>query len=209
MTDNLLGASLADKNKWNSMDKTNNRCSLLRREIAVDGKPYRVEFDNCTVGAALSIKVNGKPVEVTLEKEPEFKKPFIIKVHGKPYLVELTRIDRQAPFSVKVNNTLLKVELKSTVKKMLVTPTSQASVVVQRPTKKISEEGVITAPMAGKIISVKVKKGDTVKSGDVLCTLEAMKMENEVTAPKNGIILEVTIQEGKTVNADDILIVIK
>jgi biotin carboxyl carrier protein len=71
------------------------------------------------------------------------------------------------------------------------------------------EEGVVTAPMAGKIISVRVKKGDSVKIGDVLCTLEAMKMENEVTAPKNGTIEEVAVQEGKAVNADDVLIVIK
>jgi len=56
---------------------------------------------------------------------------------------------------------------------------------------------------------VKVKKGDSVKMGDVICTLEAMKMENEVTAPKSGVVEEVMVQEGKTVNTDDILAVIK
>jgi len=177
--------------------------------MAVDGKPYRVEVDDCTVGASFSVKINDKMVEVTLEEEPDYKKPFTIKVHGKPYTVELTKIDRQVPFSVKVNNTLLQVELKSATKKMVAAPTSPTSVLIQRPTKKIVEEGVVTAPMAGKIISVRVKKGDSVKMGDVLCTLEAMKMENEVTAPKNGIIQEVAVQEGQTVNADDVLAVIK
>lgn len=182
---------------------------MLRREITVDGKPYRVEVDNCTVETPFSVKVNDKPVEVALEEEPGYKKPFTIKVHGKPYTVELTKIDRQAPFSIKVNNTVLQIELKSAAKTMVVPPTSPTSVLVQRPTKKIMEEGVVTAPMAGKIISVRVKKGDSVKIGDVLCTLEAMKMENEVTAPKNGVVEEVTVQEGQTVNADYILIVIK
>jgi len=182
---------------------------VLRREITVDGKPYRVEVDNCNLRAPFLVKVNDKPVEVTLEEEPDYKTPFIIKVRGKPYRVELTKIDRQAPFSVKVNNTVLQIELKSTAKKMVTAPTSPTSVLIQRPTKKIMEEGVVTAPMAGKIISVKVKKGDSVKVGDVLCTLEAMKMENEVTAPKNGVIEEVTVREGQTVNADHILIVIK
>jgi len=182
---------------------------VLRREIDVDGKPYQVEVDNCTVGAPFSVRLNDKSVEVALEEEPDFKNPFIIKVHGKLYTVELTKIDRQAPFSVKVNNTLLKVELKSTAKRMVSIPTSPTSVLVQRPTKKILEEGVVTAPMAGKIISVKVKKGDSVKVGAVLCTLEAMKMENEVTAPKNGVVEEVTVQEGQTVNAYDVLVVIK
>jgi len=181
----------------------------VRREIVVDGKPYRVQIDNCNVKEPFSVKVNDKPIEVALEEEPDYKKPFTIKVHGKPYIVELTKIDKQAPFSVKVNNTLLKVELKLTAKKITATPTSPTSILIQRPTKRIVEEGVVTAPMAGKIISVKVKKGESVKVGDVLCTLEAMKMENEVTAPKSGVIEEVTIQEGQTVNADDILVVIK
>jgi len=182
---------------------------VLRREIAVNEKPYQVEVNNCNLGAPFPVKVNDKAVEVALEEEPNYKKPFTIKVHGKPYTVELTKIDRQAPFTVKVNNLLLKVELKSTVKKIVVAPPSPMSVLIQRPAKKILEEGVVTAPMAGKIILVKVKKGDSVKAGDVLCTLEAMKMENEVTAPKNGVIEEVTVQEGQTVNADDVLVVIK
>jgi len=181
----------------------------LRREIAVDGKPYRVEVDDCNLGTPFSVKVNDKPVEVALEGEPDFKKPFYIKVHGKLYSVELTKIDRQAPFSVKINNTLLRVELKSTAKRTVAAPTSPVSGLIQRFAKKIVGEGVVTSPMAGKIISVKVKKGDSVKAGDVLCTLEAMKMENEVTAPKNGVIEEVTVHEGKTVNADDVLVVIK
>jgi len=182
---------------------------VLKREIAVDGKPYRVEVDNCTLGVPFSVKINDKPVEVALEEELDCKKPFIIKVHGKPYTVELTTIDRQAPFSVKVNNTLLKVELKLTTKKVVAIPVSATSILVQRPTKKIIEEGVVTAPMAGKIISVKVKKGDSVKVGDVLCTLEAMKMENEITAPKKGEIEEVKVKEGQIVNADEFLVVIK
>jgi len=181
----------------------------LRREIAVEGKPYRVEFNNCTVGAKVSVKVNDKPVEIVIEQEPNYKKPFTIKVHGKPYTVELPKITRQSPFSVKVNNTLLKVELKSTAKTMVATLASPAAMLIQRPTKKIAEEGIVTAPMAGKIISVKVRTGDSVKVGDVLCTLEAMKMENEITAPKNGVIQEVTVKEGQTVNADDILAIIK
>jgi len=187
----------------------NNGCVEVRREIVVDGKSYRVEVDDYNLGAPFSVRVNDKPVEVALEGEPDCKKPFTVKVHGKPYTVELTKIDRRAPFSVKVNNTLLNVALKWAEKKMAAIPMSPTSVLIQRPTKKIVEEGVVTAPMAGKIISIKIKKGDSVKVGDVLCTLEAMKMENEVTAPKNGVIAEVTVQEGQTVNTDDVLVVIK
>jgi biotin carboxyl carrier protein len=48
-----------------------------------------------------------------------------------------------------------------------------------------------------------------VKVGDVLCTLEAMKMENEITAPKNGKVEEVLAREGQAVNEGDVLATIK
>jgi len=180
----------------------------MKREISVEGKLYRVEVDECKVGAPFSVKINDKSVDVTLEKEPDYKEPFTIKVDGKAYSVELSKINRQAPFSVKVNNSSMKVELKSSVKTVVVAP-SPSSLLVRQPARRMVEEGVVIAPMAGKIISVRVKKGDSVKVGDVLCTLEAMKMENEVTAPRSGVVEEVMIQEGKTVNADEVLAVIK
>jgi pyruvate carboxylase subunit B len=63
--------------------------------------------------------------------------------------------------------------------------------------------------MAGRIISIKVKKGDQVKVGSVLCVLEAMKMENEIASPKNGVVEDVKVQEGKAVNEGDVLMMIK
>jgi len=63
--------------------------------------------------------------------------------------------------------------------------------------------------MAGKIISIRVKKGDPVKIGSVLCVLEAMKMENEITSTRNGVVEDVRVQEGKAVNESDILMLIK
>ncbi|UCB61520.1 MAG: biotin/lipoyl-binding protein [Candidatus Bathyarchaeota archaeon] len=62
--------------------------------------------------------------------------------------------------------------------------------------------------MAGKIVAVKVKKGDTVKSGDVVCILEAMKMENEIAATKTGRVQEVNVAEGTPVNDGEVLILI-
>jgi len=160
------------------------------------------------VGTPFTVKLNDEPVDVILEKEPDRQKTFTVKVRGKPYLVELAKIERQAPFSVKVNDVLLRVEFKSTGLKVAA-PASPMAVAVQKPSKKAFEEGVVAAPMAGKIIRVKVKKGDSVKVGDVLCTLEAMKMENEITAPKNGKIDEVMVKEGQAVNEGEVLVTIK
>jgi len=160
------------------------------------------------VGKPFSVELNDEPINVELEKEPDYKNPFTIKVRGKLYMVELSKINRHMPFSIKVNDVSLKVEMKSTALKMIA-PVSPTAMLIQKPSKRALEEGVVVAPMAGKIIAVKVKKGDSVKVGDILCTLEAMKMENEITASKNGIVDEVTVREGQTVNEGEILATIK
>jgi acetyl-CoA/propionyl-CoA carboxylase biotin carboxyl carrier protein len=62
--------------------------------------------------------------------------------------------------------------------------------------------------MTGKIVSVKVERGDQVKANQVLCIIEAMKMENEINASKAGVIKEVNVFEGSPVNEGDVLFVI-
>jgi biotin carboxyl carrier protein len=51
----------------------------------------------------------------------------------------------------------------------------------------------IEVPITGKIIEVNVRPGDKVKEGDVLCTLESMKMENPILSPADGTIIEVNV----------------
>jgi biotin carboxyl carrier protein len=69
-----------------------------------------------------------------------------------------------------------------------------------------SVEDEIHAPMPGIILEVNVSEGDTVKKGDFLCVLEAMKMENTLTAPRDGIIKSVNISKGETVDKGKLLI---
>ncbi|WP_206203388.1 MULTISPECIES: pyruvate/oxaloacetate carboxyltransferase [unclassified Thermococcus] len=74
------------------------------------------------------------------------------------------------------------------------------------PTPAPAGEGVVTAPMPGKILRILVKEGDQVKTGQGLLILEAMKMENEIPAPKDGIIKKILIKEGQTVDTGQPLI---
>lgn len=63
----------------------------------------------------------------------------------------------------------------------------------------------VTAPMPGTVLQVKVSQGQSVKKGDVICVLEAMKMENDIPAPCDGVIASVNVQKGASVNAGDVL----
>jgi acetyl-CoA/propionyl-CoA carboxylase biotin carboxyl carrier protein len=61
----------------------------------------------------------------------------------------------------------------------------------------------LESPLQGNMWKVKVKEGDTVEEGQLLCIIEAMKMENEITAHKAGVIAALPIEEGKPINAGD------
>ena len=67
-------------------------------------------------------------------------------------------------------------------------------------------DGRVKPPMPGKIVEVKVKEGQDVKEGDVLCVLEAMKMQNDLKSPMAGKVTRVHVQDGANVEATTILI---
>ena len=67
----------------------------------------------------------------------------------------------------------------------------------------------VKAPMAGKVIEVKVQVGDSVSEDDEVIILEAMKMEMPIVAPASGKVSEVKCQKGDSVAADDVLMVIE
>jgi len=182
--------------------------TLKEYRILINGKPFVIELVK-HVGAPFSVKVNDKPCEAKIESI-DYKAPFTVEMHEKVYKVELKKIDKKAPFLIKVNSIRFNVELETPARKILSKISEPSvSVVVKETVRKAVEEGAVTAPMAGKIVSVKVKEGDSVKLGEVLCVLEAMKMENEITAPKAGLIQEVRVSEGMPVSEGIVLVVIK
>lgn len=108
-------------------------------------------------------------------------------------------------YKVNVNGTSYEVEIE------LVSGESGASAPVkaQEPVKAAGEGEQVTSPMPGTILDVKVKVGDSVKKGQVLIVLEAMKMENEIMAGTDGTVTSVAVSKGASVTTGDMLLTIK
>ena len=67
---------------------------------------------------------------------------------------------------------------------------------------------VVKSPMPGNILKINVSQGQTVKEGDVLIVLEAMKMENEIVSTKSGTVAQIVVSKGAVVETDSPLVVI-
>lgn len=86
-----------------------------------------------------------------------------------------------------------------------------AAAPVAAPTPAPKATGVagavkVNAPMPGTILKINVTVGQTVKSGDSLCVLEAMKMENDIPAPQDGTVASIEVTKGSSVQSGDVLI---
>ena len=115
-------------------------------------------------------------------------------------------------YKVKVNCKVYEVEVESVseVAGTIQTPVQQTPVQatpVQATPVQAGDQNV-PAPMAGTILDIKVSVGQQVKENDVLCILEAMKLENEVPATSEGIVKEVKVSKGSSVNNQDVIIVL-
>ena len=94
-------------------------------------------------------------------------------------------------------------------------PVVQAPVVTPSAAPKATAAPVaadataVTSPMPGTILEVKVSSGQTVKKGDVICVLEAMKMENDIPAPCDGVVSSINVQKGASVGAGDVIATLK
>ncbi len=67
---------------------------------------------------------------------------------------------------------------------------------------------VVASPLPGTVLQVKVSAGKSVKAGQLLLIIEAMKMENEVLAPRDGTVAQIVAAKGATVNTGDALVVL-
>lgn len=106
-------------------------------------------------------------------------------------------------YRVKIDGRVYEVEVE------LLTPSEQqAKPQAHSSSEQKPSRTEVKAPLAGTILSVKAKVGDKVQAGDVLLTLEALKLENEITAPVAGTVVQI-VQTGVSVEAEHVLAIIQ
>ena len=179
-------------------------------EVFIDGKPRKVEVTKNGQNS-FSARIDGKPVKVELSNDKlEAEKSFHIKLEGKDYKVIMSTLEWEKTLTLSVEEASFKAELRTQAKKTSLTtfePVTSSLLKRAGQPKQVIQDAVV-APMTGKVVSVKVKKGDQVKAGQALCVIEAMKMENEIAAVRAGTVKEVFISEGAPVSEGEALFVV-
>jgi len=102
------------------------------------------------------------------------------------------------------------VEVDGDVFSVKVSPVSGSVMEVSSAKQKASpdQKGAVLAPMNGMILTVRVKTGDKVAQGDVVATIEAMKMASEICAQCSGVVKEVFVRDGALVSSKDVLMIV-
>ena len=134
---------------------------------------------------------------------------YVVTLNGKNYEVEVTETDAIVTGITEVPVMVAAAPVAAApVATPAEAPKAEEAPVQSAPAAPTANGTQVKAPMPGSILAVKASVGQSVKAGDVLVVLEAMKMENDITAPCDGTVKEIVVTKGTTVNTDDVLVVI-
>ena len=146
-------------------------------------------------------------------------KEYKFKINGHEYEVNVGSVEGGVA-KVAVNGTQYEVEVQSNTlikprpaKPVAVAPATYSATAPVTPAKinQATPSGAspLRSPLPGVILEVKAKEGDTVKAGQLLMILEAMKMENNIDAHKAGVIKSIDKRQGDSVLEGDVLLTIE
>lgn len=129
-------------------------------------------------------------------------KEYKYKINGNLYKVSVGDIDGKN-VHVEVNGTPYTVELEKEA-----TPKIKPIARAAAPAPAPAGQGGIKSPLPGVILDIKVNKGDTVKRGQTLMILEAMKMENDIKSDRDGTVTAINVSKGESIlEGTDLLII--
>ena len=162
------------------------------RRLTVNGRNWAItEIEKH--GITQKIKINDKELSIRILRDPTDDQPDLVaNINGKVLIARREERDG-SDYLIRLNGRLLKVSLEG---REQLSQDAGISETVLGPV-------VITAPMSGRIVSLKASPNTSVTKGQPLAVLEAMKMENEIASPKTGIVKEVYVKPGTLVKAGE------
>ena len=152
-------------------------------------------------GETLKAPMGGRVISINVKPGDRVKKGEVLLV----YEAMKMENDVVAEKDVIIKRVFVKPEDVVNTDDVMIEFGVEGEVVAEADEAPISNN-VLTAPMGGRVISINVKPGDSVKKGDVLLVYEAMKMENDVLAEKDAVIKRIFVKPEDIVNADALLI---
>jgi biotin carboxyl carrier protein len=163
------------------------------RRLTVNGRTWAItEVEK--QGLTQKVRINDEELSVRILREPTGDQPDLVaNINGKVLIARREEERDGSDYLIRLNGRLLKVSLEEREQSL---QNAGISEIVIGPV-------VITAPMSGRIVSLKASPNTPVTKGQPLAVLEAMKMENEIAAPKTGIVKDVYVQSGALVKAGD------
>lgn len=165
--------------------------------------PFEVEFIGKTVQVELNeykkaAMVNGEEIHFSIVEHAHHR--FLIRVGTKLHKCD-NIIVSQERLSFSINGDHVEVKIKDEEQLLLEK--------LGFTTAQSDLQGIITAPMPGKILDITVSEGDEVEKGEAILILEAMKMENELKSTITGIVHTIHVKTGESVEKNQILLEIK
>lgn len=153
------------------------------------------------------VEVNGKTVNVKF-KSLAHSKTVMLEINGEVFSANFIRVNGNS-LKIGVNRKHFDVKLQSrTQKRPFIRTGSIATIAKKLTTDLVVEKDAVTAPISGRIVSLKADVGGKIEKGVCICVLEAMKMQNEVASHKVGIVREIRVSEGAVVSKGDVLAII-
>jgi biotin carboxyl carrier protein len=164
--------------------------------ITIDGRDSEVEFT--TEGGKLVLEHKGRKMQADFRKLPDGE-VYSLLVDGRSHEVRVSPAAGSS-LDVTMRGTTVPVEVRHPLEKFL-----QST----RPNGGAGAGEVVTAPMPGLVVAIKVAAGDAVAAGQPVAVIEAMKMQNELVARHGGVVSDVLVQERASVSAGQPLVRIR
>lgn len=161
---------------------------MRRYTVEVGGKQYVIDVQEVAADR-FRVMVAGQEFEVHLSGDEDVAEATIT-----PEIVPVRSVVAPAPYHPPAPETLPSVHA------------SSQPVLTQPRLSPNGARGEMTAPMPGTILTVMVAPGERVAFGQVLLTLEAMKMKNAIKSPQEGVVAEILVQPGQIVGHGDVLL---